>query len=545
MRLRTLLAAFFLLAICVSISASALPDLIVSEIKVEPAHPQIGQPVFIEATISNCGLSSTEGSFFAQLFIDGREVAIQPIAGRIASGDSKQIAIEWIASAGVHFLSVEVDSPISHIDESNEANNTEVRTLTVVLNDEAQAAVDLLRIAVAPFDDRTNSGFFNIGAGTADKLIERLVQIGVRVLDRSELEAIMQDRGLNPSLTSDLVTAARLLGADVLITGSVTDLDILDSSFNLGFLSVSGAEANVSLSACLINAYTMEIMAVIPAEGHDEGTTGFSVDLTGFLSMLQTSSPDICGGGLQTARSWYNVDEPITIAYRNPGAAGWFSIEITTGIGSFVRWLGWRYIDADDCDVWTWDQLDTAAHQMSPAVYSAKLWDGTAYVAEVGFQIRPGISLSVPSATEMTAGTESFDATVVGSALDFAMDDLIAGVLTALQEVSPVTAEQRTLAQFGETMPSIREGQIAAVLPDGRIAINIGASSGVAPDEFFEVLDVVNVVVDPQSLEILSYDIIGVRGEIAITEVRDRVSFGVPTSQFEPIIGDIVRSVSP
>jgi len=97
---------------------------------------------------------------------------------------------------------------------------------------------------------------------------------------------------------------------------------------------------------------------------------------------------------------------------------------------------------------------------------------------------------------------------------------------------------------FTEPLTHTSEGQIAAILPDGRIAINIGASSGVAHDDFFEVLDVVNVIVDPQSLEILDYDMLGVRGEIMITEVRDRVSFGVLTSDFEPIIGDIVRRLS-
>jgi len=53
------------------------------------------------------------------------------------------------------------------------------------------------------------------------------------------------------------------------------------------------------------------------------------------------------------------------------------------------------------------------------------------------------------------------------------------------------------------------------------------------------------VVVDPQSLEILDYDILGVKGELVVTEVRDRVSFGVLTSDFEPVIGDIVRWLAP
>jgi len=36
-----------------------------------------------------------------------------------------------------------------------------------------------------------------------------------------------------------------------------------------------------------------------------------------------------------------------------------------------------------------------------------------------------------------------------------------------------------------------------------------------------------------------------VKGEIVVTDVRDRVSYAVPTSDFEPLIGDIVRPESP
>ena len=538
---RARIVTIVLLLGLVSIGASALPDLVVSAIDIEPAHPQIGQSVFIEVTISNHGPDDVDNPFFVHFFVDDHEIAIQPIVGGIASGGSKRVAFEWLALAGMHSLSVKADPPIGRIEESNETNNIETRILTVTLTAEAEAAIGLLKVVVAPFEDLTGSGFLHVGEGVADKLIERLMAIGVRVLERSELEAIMQERALNPSLTADVAMAGQLLGADVLVAGSVTDLAVREASLHLGFLSVSGAEADVYLSARLVNVYTSEVMSFVPAEGHGEGTTGFSVNLSGFLSLLQTDSPDICGGGLQTVRSWYNVGESIPIAYRNPGVPGWFSIEITTGIGSFVRWLGWQYIDTSDCDVWNWDQLDVAGFQMSPGIYSAKIWNGTSYIAEVSFQIRPGISLTTLPITEITVGTEQFEETVVANALNSAADDLTTGLLVALEALSPILTEQRAFSQFEEPLAHVQEGQIAAVLPDGRIAVNIGASSGVTQGEFFEVLAVINVIVDPQSHEILNYDILGVKGEIVITEVRERVSYGVLTSDFEPAIGDIVR----
>ncbi len=529
----------------VSIGASALPDLVVSEIGIEPSHPQAGQSVFIEATISNHGYSTVENSFLVRIFVDGREIAVESIRGTLRSGDSKRVSVEWLAVAGPHALSVEVDPPIGRIEESDETNNTEIRILNVSLSAEAEAAIGSLKLVVAPFEDLAVSGFVRVGQGVADKLVERLVEAGVRVLERSELESIMRERALNPSLTTDVAMAGQLLGADLLIAGSVTDVSVVSSTLQLGFLSFSGAKADVSLSARLIDVYSSRIMNIVPADGHAEGTTGFSVDLTGFLSLLQADSSDICGGGLQIVRSWYNVGESIPIGYRNPGASAWFSIEITTGTGSFVKWLGWQYIGTDDCAVWYWDQLNVAGLQVNPGVYSARLWNGTAYVAEVGFQIRPGVSLTAHPVSEVTVGTAQFEETVVGSALNFAIDDLANGLIAVLEDMSPILAERRASLQLPEPMTLAKEGQVAAILPDGRIAINIGASSGVTHGDFFEVLDVVNVIVDPQSFEILDYDILGVRGEIVITEVRDRVSFGVLTSDFEPIIGDIVRWLAP
>jgi len=544
MERRAWIVAIALLLSVVSVSAFALPDLVVSEINIEPSHPQAGDSVFIEVTVANDGPDEVENPFFVHFFMDGREIAIQSIVGGISPGRSKRVAIEWLAIAGFHSLSVEVDPKIGRIDESNDSNNHESRSLTVTLNAETAAAIGSLKVVVAPFDDFTGSGFLHVGEGVSDKLIDRFLGMGIRVLDRSELESIMQEHALNPSLTSDVTMAARLLGADILITGSVTALEVQDTTFHLGFLSFDSAQVNVRLSSRLVNVYTTQILSTVPAEGYAEGTTGFSLDLTGFLGMLESDSDDLCGGGLQTARSWYNVGESIPIAYRNPGAAEWFSIEITTSVGSFVRWLGWQYVGASDCSVWNWDQRNTSGFQLSPGVYTAKIWDGIAYVAEVSFQIRPGISLSVLPATEITIGTAQFEDTVVGDALNLAVDDLAAGLLGALESASPALADH----QFGSVtgpMVSMQEGQIATILPDGRVAINIGASSGVTQGDIFEVLDVAHVVVDPQTLEILDYEFLGVKGQIVITEVRDRVSYGVLTSSFEPVIGDIVRAVAP
>ena len=541
---RAQIIAIALLLCLTSVAASALPDLVVADIHIEPSHLQIGDSVFIEVTVANTGADDVASPFFVHFFMDGREIAIQSIVGGISAGESKRVAIEWRALAGLHTLSVAVDPPIGRIDEANDANNEETRVLSVALSAEMAAAIGTLKVVVAPFTDISASGFLHVGSGVSDKLSDRFLGMGIRVLDSSDLESIMQERALNPFLLSDTALAAQLLGADILITGSVTQFDVLSSFLQLGFLSISSAEVNIRLSASLVNVPTMQGMGTVEAEGHAEGATGFSFDLTAFLGTMSEESDDLCGGGLQTARSWYNVGESIPIAYHNPGAPEWFSIEIATSAGSFVRWLGWEYVSTNNCSVWNWDQLNVSRFQMSPGIYKAKLWDGVAYVAEVSFQIRPGISLSVLPASEITVGTAQFDDTVVGNALNFAVDDLATGLLRTIEAASPALTEHQSRS-IASSMAPMREGQIATILPDGRVAINIGASSGVVQGDIFEVLAVAHVIVDPQSLKILSYDIVDVKGQIVITEVRDRVSYGTRTSDFAAVIGDIVRCLTP
>lgn len=219
----------------------------------------------------------------------------------------------------MHTITVVADQPFDRIQEGNERNNTLVATVSVPVSPDAAALLSSIKVAVARFDDRSSSGFVNVGAGVADELIDRLVNSGVRVLERSELEAVMQERGLNPALTSDLATASRLLGADLLIVGAVTKVNVSQASLSLGFFKVSNASVEVSMTARLVNAYTSEIMDSVTASGSEQGTTGFSVDLGRILSLTQPQGGDVCAGGLRTDKPYYSPNETVRIGYKNPG----------------------------------------------------------------------------------------------------------------------------------------------------------------------------------------------------------------------------------
>ena len=531
---------------CAAPAAFAMPDLVVEHIELHPEAPMVGDLVLIEATIHNAGDGAAHDPFFVRFSLDGQEIALRSLTSGLRRGESQSLSVEWMATPGLHEVTVDVDTDVSRVEESDESNNVGSRIIHVQLDPEAEAMLENVKVVVATFDNRApHSGFLYVGEGLSDLLAERLTDMGIRTLARFELDTVMQENGLNPADPSDLATAGRILGADILIDGAVTQIEVRESSLQLGFLSISGAEVDVHLEAQLINVRTGSPLSFLPASGSAEGSTGFSVDLSGFLAMLQSDSPDLCGGGLQTARAWYNIGESVPIGYRNAGTPGWFSIEITTGMGAFVKWLGWRYIDTDDCGLWYWNQLNSSGMQLNPGVYSAKVWNGTAYIAEVGFQIRPGLSLSTPPVSELTVGSPQFRDTVVGSAVNHAIDDLSTSLLHALIDGVPIVMSKQP---FEGTMGSVwehREGQIAAILPDGRIAINIGASDGVVLGEVFEILEVANVIVDPVTLEIINYDVLSRRGEMAITEVRDRVAFGEPLGDLNPSVGDLVRWIRP
>jgi curli biogenesis system outer membrane secretion channel CsgG len=525
---------------CLAQIVLALPDLVVARLEISPAVPTDSTLVTITATIENAGRSDVHDAFFVRFNVDGREIDIAPLTS-LDSGRTHGLTTTWTATAGPHVLSVEIDGPFSRVEEANELNNTRSMLVNVRLDDDAMAVLAPLKIAVARFDSASSTGFVNVGEGVADELIDRFAASGLRVLDRVELNAMMQANGLNPARPADVAAAAQLIGADLLVLGSVVAVGVQEASLNLGFLRVDSASVDVSLSAQVVDVYSSQALSSVSAEGHDEGTTGFSIDLGQLLSFLTTGTSEVCSGDLQADRAWYNSGQTVLLGHHNDGAPAWFGIEVYSSTGAFLKWLGWQFIDTDGCETWFWDQRDASGIPMSPGIYTAKLWDGTSYIDAAGFQIRPGISLSIPAADEITVGSQQFDETVVGTAMNRAIDRLTSALLLSLGNVVPQVLDRAALPAAAEMMVAPREGQIAAILPNGRIAINLGASSGVTEGDVFEVLEVENLVLDPQTNEILAYDIVSVKGEIVISEAREQVSYAVPTSSFVPIIGDIVR----
>jgi len=509
-------------------TASAAADLVVSELIVDPPAPLPGEGVLVTATVENRGETDVRSKFFVRFEVDGESLGTVPIE-QLPAGDRASVSASWVAATGTHAIRAEADQPYDRVEEVDESNNAASLEI-FVLTDVAQRLTGF-RIAVAPFEDESASGYVNVGGGVADKLAARLAELGLRTIDRSELEETMQEAGLNPYLLADAAGAARSVGADLLLTGSVVGISTMRSSIILGAVNFAGGSAEVSVTADLVDVATGEPLFQLSADGQYEGSSEVKIDFGALLAL--PDARDVCGGGLRTDRDGYYGGEPVGIGYRNPGAASWYGVEGYSSTGTFLRWLGWRYIGQGACAQWFWDQKDSFGELVDPSVYVAKLRSGSSHAASTTIQIRPGLG-RLPELDEMTVGTESFEESIVGGAVNRAVDRLVSSLVASLEAAAFPSAPARagTLAakEEGEVSPPRVDAQIAATLPDGRIAINIGLASGVTKGDFF-------LVIGQNDGAVL--------GEIVVVEVRDHVSYAVKTSEFEVQVGDVVRSADP
>ena len=138
------------------------------------------------------------------------------------------------------------------------------------------------RIAVVNFEDRAGYGN-NIGQGVSDMLVTSLVESNkFMVIERSELDEILKEQGLGMTGAITPQSAAqvgKLLGIEIMVTGSVTEFGEKKSEvggglgslggFNIG---VSTKTARVAVDIRMINVNTGEIIMAKSAVGEDAST---------------------------------------------------------------------------------------------------------------------------------------------------------------------------------------------------------------------------------------------------------------------------------
>lgn len=138
-------------------------------------------------------------------------------------------------------------------------------------------------VCVIDLEDKSNHShtWQNVGTGIADMMVTALAESKkYTIIEREKLEKVMEEQKLGASGAVTPQTAAkigRLLGANYIITGSVTEFGIKDSKLGVGGLNkvlpiggsakISKNTARVAIDVRAIDTSTAQILAAAKGEG--------------------------------------------------------------------------------------------------------------------------------------------------------------------------------------------------------------------------------------------------------------------------------------
>ena len=180
--------------------------------------------------------------------------------------------------------------------------------VAVALAPAVRAASDKPRIAVLEFKNKAdNQWWYHGGAAAAqDVFVTELVKSGkFRVVEREQLEALMQEKGLTLSGDVDPKTAVKvgkLLGVNYLLTGAVTEYGTTGTNVdtpwvgNLPSVSVGKKTFTAAMNARLIDTSTGEIVWADEGRGEEKAS---KVHVGGF------------GGGVDDEHMFDKVLKPV------------------------------------------------------------------------------------------------------------------------------------------------------------------------------------------------------------------------------------------
>jgi len=137
----------------------------------------------------------------------------------------------------------------------------------------APAPQDKVRIAVMNFENNSQWSWWgdNLGEAAADEFVTQLFQSGkFSVIEREQINAILseQDFGQSGRVRADQAAEiGRILGVQVILTGSITKFSINEKGGGIGGFGVKYAEADSAVDVRLINVNTAEILYADEAEG--------------------------------------------------------------------------------------------------------------------------------------------------------------------------------------------------------------------------------------------------------------------------------------
>lgn len=182
------------------------PDLAVDDLRVTPSSPAAGQPITIEATVSNGGAAIDSGVDLSAA-VDGSPVAARTLDG-FDAGTIREISLgPFNATAGEHQVSVTAD-PDDAVEEALETNNDRSISVTVAqgLPDLTVVRAELVRSTVAPGEEiQFSATVSNAGQNASGAFDVRFLVDGEEVGQPSSLPGL--GAGERSSVTSGNWTA--------------------------------------------------------------------------------------------------------------------------------------------------------------------------------------------------------------------------------------------------------------------------------------------------------------------------------------------------
>ena len=138
----------------------------------------------------------------------------------------------------------------------------------------ADAAGKKIRIAVFDFQNNSSWTYWgdNLGKAAGDEFVTQLVNSGqFTVIERDKIAAVLAEQGLGASGAVTASTApkiGKILGAQILFTGSITAFSIKKTGGSIAGFGASFAKAESKLDVRMIDTTTSEILLAASGSGN-------------------------------------------------------------------------------------------------------------------------------------------------------------------------------------------------------------------------------------------------------------------------------------
>lgn len=206
-------------------------------------------------------------------------------------------------------------------------------------------SANVLRVAITEFKNTSGySGEWHIGSGMADMLATALVKTNkFDVIERQQIAAAIKEQQLSETDLMEEGTApqiGKLIGADVIIFGNVTEFGIKQSGVDLSYLPLPGIHGvrshkqavRVAVDVRLIDAETGRIIAAESAEAeHSSSNLGLATGIGAFD--FGSRGFDETSAGKATRQAIDTLVKKIVAALYKPKIASVEGSSVTVTIG--------------------------------------------------------------------------------------------------------------------------------------------------------------------------------------------------------------------